>query len=139
MQHDSYQESVRIHPQQRLKIVTVVSPDRVSISAFLSFMRFCLGKEYVLGEVHHLMSSEEVTKYIEGLMGIKEKILFSYYCSKNLTNADPIKIIPIRLFEVSDFIVWVGLYSMDWTIIKDVPGESGPLQERWKANLSKMS
>lgn len=122
-----------------MEIATVVSPDRVSISAFLSFMRHCLGRDYVLGEIHYLMSPEEVAKYIEGLMGIKEKILFSYYCSKNLTNADPMTVIPIRLLEVSNFVVWMGLYSMDWTIIKDVPGESGPLQERWKANLSKMS
>jgi hypothetical protein len=122
-----------------MKIVTVVSPDKVSIASFLSFMKFCLGKEYVIGEVHHLMSSEEMTNYIDGLISLKEKILFSYYCSKNLNNTDPMKIIPVRLLEVSDFIVWMGLYSMDWRIIKDLPAESGALLERWKVNLSRMS
>jgi hypothetical protein len=121
-----------------MKIASVVSPDRVSISAFLSFMRHCLGREYVFGEIHHLMTPKDVTFYIDALMETKERILFSYYCSKS--DADPMQIVPIRLFEVSDFIVWMSLYSMDWKIIKDgIPAESGPLQDRWKLNLSKMS
>jgi hypothetical protein len=122
-----------------MKIVSVISPDKVSISAFLSFMKFCLGSEYVLGEVHHLMSAEETTQYINDLLGISEKVLFSYYCSKNAVNPDPMKIMPVRLYEVSDLVVWMDLYSMDWKIIKDVPGGSGALLDRWKANLSRMS
>jgi hypothetical protein len=122
-----------------MKTVTVVSPDKVSIAAFLSFMRFYLGGEYILGEVHHLMSPEEATQYVNDLLGLSEKILFSYYCSKTVINPDPVKIMPVRLCEISDLVVWMGLYSMDWTIIKDVPGGSGALLDRWKANLSRMS
>jgi hypothetical protein len=122
-----------------MKIVSVVSPDKVSISAFLSFMRFCLGRDHILGEVHHLMSTEEVTQYINDLLGISDKILFSYYCSKTVNTSDPVKIMPVRLYEVSDLVVWMDLYSMDWKIIKDVPGGSEALLNRWKANLSRMS
>jgi hypothetical protein len=127
------------HGGKFMKIVSVVSPDKVSISAFLSFMKFCLGNDYVLGEVHHLMSPEEVTAYINDLLGISEKVLFSYYCSKNVNSSDPVKIMPVRLYEISDLVVWMDLYSMDWKIIKDVPGGSGALLDRWKANLSRMS
>lgn len=122
-----------------MNIISVVSPDKVSISSFLSFMKYCLGGDYILGEIHHLMSPEAITEYIEGLLTIKNKILFSYYCPKSLTNADPMKVVPVRLYEVSDLVVWMGLYSMDWKIIKDVPGNSGALLDRWKANLSRMS
>jgi hypothetical protein len=122
-----------------MKVVTIISPDKVSIAAFLSFMKFCLGNEYVLGEVHHLMSPEEATKYVNDVLEISEKALFSYYCSKTVINSDPMKIMPVRLFEVSDLVVWMGLYSMDWKIIKDVPGGSGALLDRWKANLSRIS
>jgi hypothetical protein len=121
-----------------MKIVTVGSPDRVSIASFLSFMRHSLGKDYAFGEIHSLMSIEETANYIDGLRGIREKILFSYY-AKRAINVDPVKVIPVQLMEASDFVVWMDLYSMDWKILKDVLEESGPLLERWKANLSRMS
>lgn len=121
-----------------MKIASVISPDRVSISAFLSFMRYCFGRGYVFGELHNLMTSEEITKYIIDLTGIRDLIIFSYYAKKAM-NMDPIQVIPAKLMEVSDLVVWMDLYSMDWKIIKDQGNESGPLLARWQANMKKMS
>jgi hypothetical protein len=101
-------------------------------------MRHFLGKEYAIGEIHSLMSEEAVIKYIEGLMEIREFILFSYY-AKRMVNKDPLTIIPPKLLEVSDLLVWMDLYTMDWKVIKDAQNESGPLLARWKANINRMS
>jgi hypothetical protein len=121
-----------------MKIISIVSPDRLSIASFLSFMRHHLGKDYVFGELHNLMSEEAIVNYITDLITLKETVIFSYYAKKQI-NVDPMKVIPSKLLEVSDLLVWIDLYTMDWKVIKDTENVSGSFLTSWSANISRMS
>lgn len=121
-----------------MKIVSIVSPDRLSIASFLSFMRHHLGKDYVFGELHNLMTEEAIINYITDLIFLKETVIFSYYAKKQI-NVDPMKVIPSKLLEVSDLLVWIDLYSMTWKVIKDTESASESFLTSWTANISRMS
>lgn len=121
-----------------MKIVSIVSPDRLSIASFLSFMRHHLGKDYVFGELHNLMTEEATINYITDLMSLKETVIFSYYAKKQI-NVDPMKVIPPKLLEVSDLLVWIDLYDMTWKVIKDAENVSESFLTSWQANINRMS
>jgi hypothetical protein len=116
-------------------IITIASPDKLSISMFLSFMRFCLGKEFITAMTQSLWSPEALNKFIDESMKKTDKLLFSYY-AKGKT--DPLKTIPEKFIIVSDVVVWMGLYSTDWNLIKDTSSQTPVLLDRWKKNIAKM-
>jgi len=118
--------------------VTIASPDKISISTFVSFMRFCLGKEYSLVETYSLMSQEALKSYIEGYLKKSEKLIISFY-AKNKASMDPLKIIPETLIDSSDLVVWMDLYSMEWVIIKDSSNQAPYYVDRWKMNMEKLN
>lgn len=120
-----------------MHIVTIASPDKISITAFLSFIRSCLGKGYTKGSLHALMSEESISTYIDGFMEGNDKIVFSYY-AKGKINKDPLIAIPKKLQEVSSLLVWMDLYSMEWRVIKDLDNVSVGYIDRWTRNLQRM-
>ncbi len=119
-----------------MSIITVASPDKISISLFISFMRFCLGKVYTIGTMQSLMSKEDIDKYIESMVSTSDKILFSYYAKKKIS-VDPIQVIPEKLMAVSDLVVWMDLFSTDWKVLKDTAGIAPTYNDRWKKNIEK--
>jgi hypothetical protein len=120
-----------------MHIVTVASPDKLSISGFLSFMRSCLGRDYVIGGLHSLMTENDISLYVDGFMEKNDKIIFSHY-AKGKVNVDPLIAIPAKLQEVSSLLVWMDLYSMEWRVIKDLDSVSVGYIDRWTRNLQKM-
>ena len=121
-----------------MNIVTVASPDKLSISLVVSFLRHCLGKEYIVSSMNSLMDKDNCSKYIDSVMTKYDKILIGYYAKRKI-NMDPLVVLPGRLIEVSSLVVWLELYSMDWKVLKDEYGVSAGYVDRWKRNLDKAS
>jgi hypothetical protein len=120
-----------------MAIISVISPDKISIAMFLSFMKFCLGKEYKTGAIHSLMTKEEIENYISSLMSNSDKVIFSYY-AKRQKNADPLKITPSKIIDVSNMIIWINLYSTEWVVLKDDANQAPYYIDRWNKNMEKM-
>ena len=118
-------------------VITIASPDKISISMFLSFMRFCLGKEFQTAVSQSLWSPEAINDFIDESLKKTDKLLFSYYV-KVKNKADPLKVIPEKFIAVSDIVVWMDLYSTDWKIIKSTSSQTLVLMDRWKQNIAKM-
>lgn len=121
-----------------MKRITISSPDKISISMFLSFMRFCLGKDYKIVTLHSLMSKESLEQFIQYNMDKFEKTLFSYY-AKGKAKFDPKIIIPDKLMDISDMVIWMNLYSIEWVVLKDVSNQASYYVDRWNKNMAKMN
>jgi hypothetical protein len=119
-----------------MSIITVASPDKISISMFLSFMKFCLVKDYLVGATHSLMLKEEIETYIKSIMGKSDKVLFSYYAKKKI-NVDPMLVIPEGLLVASDMVIWINLYSTEWVVVKDASNQAPYYIDRWNKNIER--
>lgn len=122
-------------------VVTVVSPDKISISMFLSYMKFRLGKEYMIGMIQSIWSKESIDLYVEDFLKKTDKLLFSYYVKSKVTatsNEDLLKIIPEKLVLGSNLIVWMGQFSTTWVVLKDKNNQAPEYIDRWNQNISKM-
>jgi hypothetical protein len=121
-------------------IVTIVSPDKISISMFLSYMKFCLGKDHKIGMIQSLWCRDSIDKFIDENLKKNDKFLFSYYAKslKQVSKDDLLKIIPDKLMCISDLVVWMDLFSTDWVVLKDTGNIAPSLIERWKKNINKM-
>lgn len=120
--------------------VTVASPDKISISMFLSYMKFCLGKDYMIGMIQSIWSKESIDQYAEDYLKKTDKLLFSYYVKTKVggSNEDLIKMIPEKLVAASDLVVWINLLSTDWVVLKDLNNQAPALIDRWNKNINKM-
>jgi len=121
-----------------MPVITIASPDKLSISAFISFMRFCLGKEYKIGTLQSLQTKEDVEKYVETMVSSTDKVLFSYYAKRKI-NIDPVQVIPQKLMGMSDMVVWMDMFSVEWKILKDKSNQASSYLDRWKKNIEKMN
>ena len=120
-------------------IITVAGPDKVSNTMFESFILHVVGRDVVLGRMHFLMAPESVKTYLDGIKERpEEKILLSFYAPKK-ANADPLKILPQQLIDVSDLVIWMNLYSTDWVVVKDTGNLAPSYQERWKRNIDRIN
>lgn len=118
-------------------IVTISSPDKLSISMYLSFLMRNIGSGHAVGEVHSLMSEESVNSFIEGYLQDHPKAVFTYY-AKRRVNVDPVSVIPSKLMEVSDAVVWFNLYETSYTLLKDSIGFDGLLLDTWNKQLTQL-
>jgi hypothetical protein len=122
-------------------ILTVASPDKLSINMFLSFMKFYLGqtwKDHVIGDMHNLMSQESVDLYLKSLLEGRTNVIITYYAKKCI-NKDPVQVIPSKLIEASNTVFWFDLYATEYRVVKDTAGLDGMIAVRWKANIEKMN
>ena len=106
-------------------IITISSPDKLSIAMFLSFLMKNLGTGHVLGEVHSLMSDEGLSSYVDEFLKMNPKAIFTFYAKRKI-NIDPMKCIPQKLYETS------------YKLIKDSIGFDGLFLDTWKKNLKQL-
>jgi len=120
-------------------VITIASPDKLSISMFLSYMRFCYKNDCKIGAIQSLWTLESINKYVDELLKTPDfnNVLFSFY-AKRKVNVEPKEVVPLKLVEVSDMIVWMDLYSVEWKVLKDTLNQAPSLLERWKKNMSKI-
>jgi hypothetical protein len=100
-----------------------------------------MGKDYSIGLIQWLWSKETLINYVDEYLKRTNKLLFSYYVGTKLKSAPPeqiFKIIPEKLMNVSNFVVWMDYYSIEWLVLKDTEKQATSLMERWKKNIAKM-
>jgi hypothetical protein len=122
-------------------VITIASPDKLSISMFLSFMKFCMGKDYSIGMIQWLWSKEALEKFVEDSLKKTDRLIFSYFAGTREKSVQPeqaFKIIPEKLMNVSNMVVWMDYYSINWLVLKDTEKQATDLMERWAKNMNKM-
>ena len=115
-------------------VVTISSPDKLSIAMFLNFLMRNLGPSHVVGEVHSLMSEQSINSYVDGHLQTYPKVVFTYY-AKRKVNIDPVKVIPPKLIEVSDAVVWFNMYETSYKSLKDTIDFDKLFLDTWNKNL----
>lgn len=121
-----------------MKVITVASPDKISLNMFVNFLVICLNKEYVLGNVHSLMTEDSVENYALGFLERNPKAIFCYYAKKKI-NQSPQKVIPKKLTEISDAVVWFDLYATKFTLVKDECKFAEAFTDSWGKHLEKLN
>lgn len=119
-----------------MPIITIASPDKISMSLFISFSKFSF-KDLKIGGLQSLMSKENISLYVDDFVKNSNDILFTYY-AKRCINVDPFKIIPEKLITISDLVVWMNMYAVEWLVLKDTQNLVPILKPRWDRNIKKM-
>ena len=114
-------------------VITIASPDKLSIAMFLSFLVRNLGKSHVLGEIHSLMLEDAITSYVEDFLKINPKAIFTYYAKKI-----PSPKIPERLLWASDAVVWFNMYDTSYQLVKDAINFDGLFKDTWEKTLKQL-
>jgi hypothetical protein len=140
-------------------IITLISPDKLTLSMFVDFYRslYSEGREVLFTPINHLLSYEKKNIIINDLIkkdseDVKEKLVFVTLKSdkKEILDTDSmedrsnkyLKLIPLRLSEVSTYILAFDIYSVTPMVLKDRfrSAEDKSLEivlNRWNENLKK--
>lgn len=122
-----------------MKVITLASPDKISIGMFTTFFIKAVGKEHKILDTHSLMSPVAIQNFVKDSRDQFEKILFRYYAKKKI-NKKPEDVIPQELMESSGLILWFSLYSTEPKIIKDENDNFKRLyQPKWAAFVAAMN
>jgi len=119
-------------------IITIASPDKLSIAMFLSFLKRNIGSDHILGETHSLMDYESTKTYVNEFLKINPKAIFTYYAKRKI-NIEPLQIIPTILMEVSEAVIWFNLYETSYKLLKDKDSNFNSLfLDTWNKNVSQL-
>lgn len=95
--------------------IFIVSSDKISIKRFIQFIKKYL-ENYEIGNLHTLMTEESLNLYVEDFFFHHPKRIISYYMKKVTKN--PISILPLKVLQEADLIIWFNLYSLQPEVIK---------------------
>lgn len=123
----------------KLNYVLVGTPDKISLNTFLRFLRKSIGKDYIIGEMHSLMSEKDKESYVTDFVSKKSKGIFSYFAKGVKKAPDPIKVLPSKAYELSDVVVWFDLYSTIPIAIKDKDGFLKDIFNNWNKFIESMN
>jgi len=115
-------------------MITVASPDKISLSMYTEFLMRNLGGGYQIGYCHYLMTDEAISTYLDGFIKIHEKGLLRYYADKRSKKPA----VPAKLVEASLSVVWFPLYATECIIVKDEGGVIAALGDKWKVALTQL-
>jgi len=115
--------------------VTIGSPDKISLGMLGDFVGHCCGQKHVICNIHHLMTAENLSTYVDGFMETSPDVIFRYYANRHVKTAS----IPAKLIDVSDVVLWTPQFSVEVQVIKDTLNFMAPILPRWKANVERMS
>jgi hypothetical protein len=118
-----------------MDVISVVSPDKLSISMFTDFLMKFLGGGYRAGYLHYLMAPEAIDDYLKAFTAENPKAIMRFFANKKISDLSIA--CPQRLLEASSSVVWFPLYSTEPQLLKD-SGVVGALLDRWKANINRM-
>lgn len=121
-----------------MKVLSICSPDRISLNMCLNFLRGRLGRSFPVGELHILMSKESIETYVHDFLEKNGgRALFILY-AKRKVNIDPMKVVPEVLMNVSDTVIWFNLYSTTMNILKDTVDFKGLMHSDWVSSVEKL-
>lgn len=95
--------------------IFVISSDKISIKRFIQFTGKYLSG-YEVGNMHYLMAYDSVDLYINDFYKKYPKRIISYFTGKIKTD-NPITIVPDKIKENADLIIWFTLYSLKPEVI----------------------
>lgn len=119
-------------------VISVASPDKLSLAMFLDFLKHVLGREWVFGDTHNLMTAESFEAYLTGFLKNYPRAVISYYAKRQI-NIDPLKAIPQKIIDSSEAVVWFKLYSTEPVFLKDTCGFELSIGQRWKLNVERLN
>ena len=120
-----------------MNVISVASPDKVSLSMFIDFMKFCLGARYSVGSLHSLVTEENTEAYLDGFLKENPQAIIGFFARRRKVFGPGI--IPPKLLEVSEALLWFDLYANKPRIIKDDCGFSELYLPRWEKNIERMN
>ena len=116
-------------------IVTIASQDKLSLYMASYFFIKMLGKEYFIAEMHSLMESDAISSFIEDSLKKTKNLIYCFYAKKS-SKGDSDTIIPQKLKDISNIVIWFNLYSTDPIIKKDEDKNFERLYlEKWKKHV----
>lgn len=116
-----------------LNYVLIGAPDKPVLKAFVLFIKKQLGRDYVLGDMHSLMSDEAKDQYITDFASKFSKGVIIYYAKKVYKSPeDPLLYLPKKAIDISEAIAWFDLYSVEPKILKDTENFFPALIDSWK-------
>ena len=123
-------------------ILTVVSPDKLSISMFMDFFKtiYLSDKNHVIHDLISLYSDQIQTEIIKGFR--KEYPETTWVLIKyKLKKLDPNKyVVPEYIKENSDYLLKFDRYSTEPEIIKPLDDNFfTEVTQRWKKNIEKFN
>lgn len=121
-----------------MKIITVVSPDRISLNMFQNYMT----REYYKGDnistlgLNSLISEQKRNEIINTVSeGSKGTLLVLL---KTKAKSDIRKNVGDKLFGISSLVVKLDLYSVTPEYIKDDENEKEKIESGWKDFVKKL-
>jgi hypothetical protein len=118
-----------------MKLFTIVSPDKLSISMFTNFLQTNYGENVELIDINHLNSSEIKEAIVNELLkkygSSTINIIIRYKLKPKMKIESIDRIIPGILLESSDYIVSFDLYSQHPIIIKDKDNSMPNMMVAW--------
>lgn len=119
-----------------LNYILIASADKPSLKAFLKFIKNQVGREYIIGDMHSLMSEEAKELYVDDFTSKFSRGVFVYYAKGVLKSPeDPTLSLPKKVQEICQVIVWFDLYSTEPRVLKDTESFLPPIIENWKKFL----
>lgn len=121
-----------------MNTVFITSPDKISIKRFIQFIGKYLNG-YEIGNMHSLMTIESINLYMGDFFEKFPKRIISYYARKVTTN-NPISIMPEKILNSADLIIWFSLYSLKPEVIKSREEPhilKGAIMD-WEKHINKM-
>jgi len=121
-----------------MNYILIGSPDKISLTSFLQFLRNDIGKSYIIGDMHSLMSEEAKSLYVDSFCSKFPKGIISYY-AKGALKVDPLTCLPGKAIERADVIVWFDLYATEPVVLKDTEGFLALTLAKWSAYIAKLN
>jgi len=121
-----------------MNYVLVGSPDKISLGYFSKFLLGKLGRDYVPGEMHSLMSEDAKRLFVSDFGTKYPKGVFSYY-AKGVIASDPKEVLPVAAMEIADAVVWFDLYSTTPIVIKDNDKALAGYLVNWDSHIARIS
>ena len=124
-----------------MKLVIVVSPDKISLKSFIEFIRKRMNNP-AIGMINLLMSEDNIKLYVSDFYsGIKDlQGLISFYC-RGKRSPDFIKDRGLlsSITEKELTVIWFDLYSLIPVIVLNTAPEIAGILSDWNAYVKKMS
>lgn len=128
---------VEIPKASLIRYIVVGGSDKIGITAFNRLALRILGPQWEESSTHWLMSPEELNEISLKFKEATDRGVLVYYVKFKKTNREPNSLLPAKMMELGDLVVWFELYQDQPTIVK-TPQEADPLVTVLMAEWSKI-
>ena len=122
-----------------MKILTVISPDKLSMSMFCDFYSSIYVGEDTLKiiDLNCIFSKEAISSKVQELIDSCKD--YSHGIIKFKTKVQTVLVISPEIEKYSDYIIKFDMFSSHPDILKDTDGKGKLIVERWNNNIIKLN